>query len=937
MNFYFISNAPCTLTQYRGSLSYPQEIKTPYGDAYAWAGVNSGQAPGASLNEGYTLRAEPVTGYEFAGWYTKQSKSDSATLSNATILITESTEITLEQVQSATEIPGNSSLKFVVTKYIAKPTVTFVDWNGAVISTQTVSQGGSATPPADPTRNGCTFTGWSGSYQNVTASCTVTATYSYNTYTVTLDAKGGTINSGNVTTYTFNTGASLPTDVAKTGHDFLGWFTSESAQYPVDAIARSDFGDKSFVAKWSASEYSVTLVTNGGSVRSGNVASYSYGVGATLPTNVVRSGYEFAGWYADSAFSGDPVQSISSDATGDKTFYAKWLQIFTVTFRDRNGVVLKTEEVREGGSATAPDAPEVEGYTFAGWSSSFANVTSNVTADATYEQIRLTVVFKDFGVVVKTQQVDFGADATPPTLDGHDGYTFSRWSRPYTDVREDIEVVAVYEGEFKYKVRGKRWQRLYEAMNKTPVYAASSDASLVANTLCDIPWTATDGNYAACLPAHSGAEETDAANVLARKYFDAAAFCAEHENGMHRVYAQATCYRITLPESAVEKRLKSITLVAAGDPYLRDGARISALTNDTGVIPTDCSTCRNGDVRLEGVLRRTTSADGKSWLPTSDRLTLTPTNGMTLGTHLFVFVLLENYAYSRGDYIEGAACIQPVIELGLSESVDEWDEQDVNNCYGDQSNAYAVCRGGILSKLSGVVSGVQSIQLQRSGDPLNGTALASVSDEQGCFGLRTAYAAFYERRLTPVANSTALLSGDRAGAGFVVRGDQVAVGGTSVKTWQLTTAALFVPFAVPVVFRADKVLLDWTGWTGTSTAGGKFNVWLKRGSYVTEYPEDILKNPAIYDATAKNVEGYELLGTIDATQAAKTATFVLDDPLGGYVATVLLTAFVSLDSLNPSSSMTLPQGVATEMNVNLSGSTASGMSTGWKPDITLLG
>lgn len=158
-----------------------------------------------------------------------------------------------------------------------------------------------------------------------------------------------------------------------------------------------------------------------------------------------------------------------------------------------------------------------------------------------------------------------------------------------------------------------------------------------------------------------------------------------------------------------------------------------------------------------------------------------------------------------------------------------------------------------------------------------------------------------------------------------------------IKSWRLTTAALLVPFAVPVSFRADKVRLDWSGWSGSATPGGKFNVWLKRGTFVQGYPESVLSNPAIYDATQNNVEGYELVGTIDATKAEKTETFDLVNPIDGYVATILLTAFISLDDLNPSNVMNLPQGVATEMDVNADGSLMYGKGTGWKPDITLIG
>ena len=48
-------------------------------------------------------------------------------------------------------------------------TVRFLDWNNIVIDTQTIISGGSATSPPDPVRDGYRFTGWSGSYTNITA------------------------------------------------------------------------------------------------------------------------------------------------------------------------------------------------------------------------------------------------------------------------------------------------------------------------------------------------------------------------------------------------------------------------------------------------------------------------------------------------------------------------------------------------------------------------------------------------------------------------------------------------------------------------------------------------------------------------------------------------------------------------------------------------
>ena len=60
------------------------------------------------------------------------------------------------------------------------------------------------------------------------------------------------------------------------------------------------------------------------------------------------------------------------------------LNQYTVTFKDFDGSVLKTEIVEEGYSATPPTNPTRAGYVFTGWSNDFTNITQNTTVIAEY-------------------------------------------------------------------------------------------------------------------------------------------------------------------------------------------------------------------------------------------------------------------------------------------------------------------------------------------------------------------------------------------------------------------------------------------------------------------------------------------------------------------------------------------------------------------------
>lgn len=67
--------------------------------------------------------------------------------------------------------------------------------------------------------------------------------------------------------------------------------------------------------------YPVTLHLNDGTVNSGNLSYYKEGVGATLPTDLSKPSYTFAGWQDGS---GNAVTKISTLDTGAKEYYAQW-------------------------------------------------------------------------------------------------------------------------------------------------------------------------------------------------------------------------------------------------------------------------------------------------------------------------------------------------------------------------------------------------------------------------------------------------------------------------------------------------------------------------------------------------------------------------------------------------------------------------------------
>lgn len=62
--------------------------------------------------------------------------------------------------------------------------VTFYDWDGSIVDQQTVTEGGTASVPESPVREGYRFTGWDASLTNIGMDMELTARYIQNEYTV---------------------------------------------------------------------------------------------------------------------------------------------------------------------------------------------------------------------------------------------------------------------------------------------------------------------------------------------------------------------------------------------------------------------------------------------------------------------------------------------------------------------------------------------------------------------------------------------------------------------------------------------------------------------------------------------------------------------------------------------------------------------------------
>ena len=193
-----------------------------------------------------------------------------------------------------------------------------------------------------PTRRGYTLEGWyttSDFTTQVTSGTTVTtardhtlyAKWTANTYTVTLDANGGTVTPTTLSVvydgkYGDRYNNSLPL-AKRDGYTFNGWYTDKIGGLEVEYFHLvSKAVNHTIYARWTPNTYTVTL--NGGGGAGTNLTSYTYGKGAVLPTDWTKQCAKFEGWYTAQT-GGTKVTSISTTTLGDQSYYARWSDAHT--------------------------------------------------------------------------------------------------------------------------------------------------------------------------------------------------------------------------------------------------------------------------------------------------------------------------------------------------------------------------------------------------------------------------------------------------------------------------------------------------------------------------------------------------------------------------------------------------------------------------------
>lgn len=278
------------------------------------------------------LRNPVRSGFLFKGWYTKEDFSD----------------------VHVTKIPsGSVGDKTFYAKWELEDYSISYELFGGVNSESNISSFNIFTNHHfnSPVKNGYDFTGWyldrelkesvsdlksvDVSNRLITGNLVLYAGWKPVEYSINyMNLQGGT--SATVKSYTIENEILLYTPERK-GALFVGWYDNpEYSGSAISKIFKGNYGEKTFYAKWSLINYSITYVLNGGSNSNENPVSYNITSDTITFEKAEKTDNAFLGWYTSADFTGNPITKIEHGSTGDFALYAKWdeLSIVDVTVTD---------------------------------------------------------------------------------------------------------------------------------------------------------------------------------------------------------------------------------------------------------------------------------------------------------------------------------------------------------------------------------------------------------------------------------------------------------------------------------------------------------------------------------------------------------------------------------------------------------------------------
>ena len=298
----------------------------------------------------------------------------------------------------------HEDVTYVAQWEINQYTMTFVLDNGQENVVKTQDFGTVLSAPADFSKTGFTFKGWTPAVPDSVPAGdqTFTAQWERNNYKVTWIVDG----QSQETVVPFDNAITKPADPAKVGYTFAGWTPAVADKMPAENLV--------YTAQWTINKHKVTWLVDGQSTE----VTVNYGDSIQKPADPTKEGYTFTGW--------TPAIAVAMP-DNDVTYTAQWtVNKYLVTF------IIEGQETKSqmeyGAAIVAPEIPEIEGMRFMKWAPALdATVPAR---DVTYEAIYALVVVDTVYVEVHdTVRVEVEVS------------TLQQVDAPFIDVDKDGKIV----------------------------------------------------------------------------------------------------------------------------------------------------------------------------------------------------------------------------------------------------------------------------------------------------------------------------------------------------------------------------------------------------------------------------------------------------------------------------------------------------------------
>ena len=317
-----------------------------------------------------------------------------------------------------------------------------------------------------------------------------------NTYTVTLNPNGWTVSTDSIDVTYGGTYGTLPTDPAREGYEFDGWFTEATGWTEVksDTTVTEIAKNQTLYAHWTVNTYTVKYYDYIDDVKTeitipNATTSYTVSASITIP-DPVKDGYTFIWWkeydgqnYVRAYLPENGVTTIPAWNSGNKEFVAQWnVNGYVVIWEDWNGEIISISTEVANGTIVAdiedmPDDPTRTAdpkntYSFANWTKNGTNIdihTETVTDTVRYKaaytstvnKYNVTFVDEDGTVLKEATAYDYGTAAggiekpDNPEKDATQQYTytFAWWTPAVAEVTWTQIYTATYSSTVnKYNV-----------------------------------------------------------------------------------------------------------------------------------------------------------------------------------------------------------------------------------------------------------------------------------------------------------------------------------------------------------------------------------------------------------------------------------------------------------------------------------------------------